>query len=165
VTSVSFDATPVPAARWTIVDASTIALDMPQAVALGLFQLGVSDGVGTSERPVTIAAVSSPALQWGTGDALNTVDRDLGLDMLVAGTPGELQLVRGSPSGVPTLGHFLLLAPDDPARVLVNAGAYVIPPAGWLAVHLGGLPDPAVVGATWFAKSFAIVRPRPIPGE
>ena len=161
VTSVKLDGVAIPAQRWTIVDASTITLDMPQAIALGSFSLAVSDGVGHAEQPVTIVAVSSPKLEWGTGDAANPVDHDLGLDMLVAGTPGELQLVRGSPSGAPTLGHFLLLAPGDPAAVLVNAGAYVIPAAGWLGVHLAPLPDPALVGSTWFAKSFAITRPRP----
>jgi hypothetical protein len=39
------------------------------------------------------------------------------------------------------------------------------PLQGWLSVHLGGLPDPALVGATWFARSFAIVKPKPYPAS
>jgi hypothetical protein len=49
--------------------------------------------------------------------------------------------------------------------VLVDAGSYVIPASGWIQVHLADLPDPAVVGATWFARSFDLAPPKPFPSS
>jgi hypothetical protein len=41
----------------------------------------------------------------------------------------------------------------------------VIPASGWIQVHLGDLPDPAVVGSTWFARSFELTPPKPFPSS
>jgi hypothetical protein len=165
VTSVLLDGVPIAPARYTIVGDTTITLDTPQASSLGAHELGVSDGAVTDELGITVVAPAGPRLQWGTGDPLAVVDRDDGLDMILSGLPGELHVVRGSPNGPPALDPHLRPAPGNPGAVLLDAGAYVIPPEGWLAVHLGGLPDPARVGATWFARSFALVPPRPYPAS
>ena len=52
------------------------------------------------------------------------------------------------------------------ARVLRHGGRVVVlgmtPRGGCgLAVHVPNLPTPALAGTRWFARSFAIVRPRP----
>jgi hypothetical protein len=160
-TSVLLDGAAISPSRYTIVDATTITLDMPQASSLGAHDLGVSDGATTDEFTVTIVTPATPKLQWGTGDAGNVVDRDLGMDMILAGQVGALHFVRGSPNGPPTFPAMgFLRAPD---MVLFDAGAHVIPAQGWISVHLGGLPDPTLVGSTWFAKSFSIEPPRPFP--
>jgi len=160
-TAVLLDGVGIDPARWTIQNATTITLDMPQASTLGAHDLGVTDGVLTDEFAVTIVAPATPKLQWGTGDALNVIDRDNGLDMLLAGQPGALHAVRGSHVGPPTFDKYF--RPLD--MVLVDAGSYVIPAAGWIQVHIPDLPDPAVVGAIWFAKSFALVPPKPFPSS
>ena len=157
-TSVVLDGVAIPPSRFTIVDPSTITLDIPQASSLGTHDLGVADGSGTDTFPVTIVAPATPTLQWGTGDALNVVDRDTGLGMIVSGPVGSLQVVRGSPNGPPTFDRYV-----RSPLALVDAGTYVIPAEGWVSAHLGGLPDPALVGATWFARSFEIVKPKPYP--
>ncbi|HEX6885623.1 MAG TPA: matrixin family metalloprotease [Planctomycetota bacterium] len=145
-------------ARLTLVDPGTVTLDMPQA-DLGGHALGVTDGTIVDELAVTVVPVPAPRLQWGAGDAFTLVSRAAGLDMLLAGTPGELHVVRGSPVGPP--GFPPRFTRPAPPQVLLDAGVYVIPDEGWLAVHLGGLPDPALVGSLWFARSFAVQRPRP----
>lgn len=155
VSAMTLDAFAIPASRWTLVDPSTITLDMPQAATLGVHNLGVSDGVGGDTFPVTIVANAAPTLEWGTGDALNPVVRGDGLDMRLAGPLGSLLLVRGSPNGPPTLSRYLRAI----SQPLVDAGAYVVPPNGWLFVHLGGLPDPNLVGATWFGRAFTPPAP------
>jgi hypothetical protein len=160
-TAVLLDGVGIDPSRYTIVNATTITLDMPQASSLGAHDLGVTDGATTDEFTVTIVAPATPKLQWGTGDALNVIDRDTGLDMILSGTVGALHVVRGSPSAPPTFGRFL--RPLD--MVLVDAGSYVIPASGWIAVHLADLPDPALVGATWFAKSFHVDPPQPFAGS
>jgi hypothetical protein len=159
-TAVLLDGVGISPSRYTIVNATTITLDMPQASSLGAHDLGVTDGPTTDEFTVTIAAPATPKLEWGTGDALNVIDRDNGLDMIVSGIPGRAHAVRGSRTGPPMLNH---LRPLD--QVLIDAGTYVIPAAGWLAIHLDDLPDPALVGATWFAKSFDLTPPKPFPAS
>jgi hypothetical protein len=131
---------------------------MPQAPSLGSVNLSVTDGSATDNFSVTIVAPATPTLEWGNGDPLNVVDQDLGLDIIVSGPVGQVHAVRGAPGSVPILEKLLGLA-GPPG--LVDAGAYVIPAEGWHAVHIPGLPDPALVGSTWFAKSFAIAAPRP----
>jgi hypothetical protein len=160
-TAVLLDGGVIAPSRYTIVDPTTITLDMPQADGLGAHDLGVTDGTITDEFAITLVVVPSARLEWGNGDPFNVVDRNDGLDMILAGQVGELHLVRGSPNGPPTFDRFV--RPGPPGQVLIDAGAYVIPSSGWIAVHQGGLPDPALVGATWFAKSFVMVPPRPFP--
>jgi len=161
-TEVLLDGVAIDPARYTIVDAGSITLDMPQASSLGIHEIGVGDGLVTDVVQVTIVAPAGPVLEWGNGDALNPVSRSAGLDLIVSGPPGQLQALRGSPLGPPTLAHFR----GKPGNPLVDAGAYVIPARGWLAVHLDGLPDPARVGSTWFARSFGIIGPGNIvPGN
>jgi hypothetical protein len=160
-TNVLMDGVPIDPARWTIQNATTITLDMPQAIALGQHDLGVTDGVVTDELPITIVAPATPKLQWGTGDAANVIDRDNGLDMILAGQPGAVHTVRGNRLQPPTLQKFS--RPLDLS--LVDGGTYVIPGAGWIQIHLDDLPDPAVVGATWFARSFDISQPKPFPSS
>jgi hypothetical protein len=159
-TAVLLDGVGIPPSRYTIVGPTTITLDMPQASSLGAHNLGVTDGPTTDQFAVTIVAPATPKLEWGTGDALNVIDRDNGLDMIVSGIPGRAHAVRGSPNGPPSLRR---IRPID--QILIDAGTYVIPPAGWLAIHLDHLPDPALVGSTWFAKSFDLTPPKPFPSS
>ena len=110
---------------------------------------------------VTIVVPATPKLQWGTGYPLNVIDRDNGLDIIISGQVGTAHAVRGSPVAPPTLNRYI--RPLD--MVLIDAGTYVIPAEGWLQVHLGDLPDPALVGATWFARSFELTPPKPFPAS
>src|SRR5262245_46302447 len=158
-TDVLLDGVPIDGERYTIVDANTITLDMPQASSLGAHNLGVTDGAVTDQFSVTIVSPATPKLQWGTGDALNTIVRANGLDIIVSGQVGTAHAVRGSPVAPPTLNKYI--RPID--MILIDAGTYVIPAEGWLQVHLGDLPDPAVVGSTWFARSFELTPPKPFP--
>jgi len=154
-TDVLLDGSPIDPARYTIVNATTITLDMPQAASLGAHNLGVTDGSATDNFSVTIVIPASAKLQWGTGDALNVVDMNDGLDLIVAGTPGEVHGVFGSRTGPPGVpNHFI-----TPVGVLRFAGVYTIPAQGWIAAHVEGLPDPALVGATWYGRSYVAGLP------
>ncbi|HEX6883203.1 MAG TPA: matrixin family metalloprotease [Planctomycetota bacterium] len=156
-TQLSLGATPIPSSRWTIVNATTITLDMPQAPSLGVVNLSATDGIQTDVFPVTIVAPTTPKLEWGNGDALNNVSRAAGLDMILGGEPGELHVVLSSPYAQPTFGRYLFDTSDR--RITVTG---VIPASGWLAVHVGDLPRLAL-GNTWFANSFHVQLPKPFP--
>ena len=59
VTSVLLDNVAIPASRWTIVNPTTITLDMPQASSLGFHELGISNGSVLEEFTVSIVAPAS----------------------------------------------------------------------------------------------------------
>ncbi len=159
-TDVQLDGGSIDPSRWTIVNPTTITLDMPQAINLGGHNLGVSDGFVTDDFAVTVVAPATPKLEWGTGDAGNVVDQDLGLTMVLSGQPGERHIVLSSPSGIPSLSPFLSkLNLTSEGTSLARPGTYTIPPSGWTMVVLPSLPDPALVGSNWFAKSFSLTRP------
>jgi hypothetical protein len=152
------DASVIPPSRWTIVNPTTITLDMPQASTLGAHTLGAGDGVATDNFPITVIVTSGPKLEWGNGDALNPVSRAAGLDMILAGTPGQMHVVLSNPNGQPTSpGRYLL---DAKNNRITFAG--VIPASGWLGAHVGQMPR-AALGNTWFANSFWVTLPKPFP--
>ncbi len=155
VTSVTLGGVTADPSSWTIVDFSTITLDPPQVTALGTVCLAVSDGTNTNTFSVVIVAPSAPKLQMGTGDALNVVDRDDGLDFILSGSAGATHVLRASPGAAPSLNGFLNLEPANPSATLVNGGAFVIPAQGWISVHISMLPDPGSLGEDWFSRSFA----------
>ncbi|NOT30708.1 MAG: matrixin family metalloprotease [Planctomycetes bacterium] len=165
-TSVTIDGSAIPASRWTIVNPTTITLDMPMVATLGAHNLGTTDGFVLDQFPITVVAPATPKLEWGTGDAGNVVDQDVGLTMTLSGQPGQRHIVLSSPVGPPSLSRFL-----DTANLLsegaslAKPGSYTIPASGWLSVSIPNLPDPAVVGANWFGKSFSLVRPLPFVGS
>jgi hypothetical protein len=165
-TSVTIDGAPIPASRWTIVNATTITLDMPLVATLGNHDLGVTDGVVPDEFTISVVAPSTPKLEWGTGDPGNVVDQDNGLNMVLSGPVGQLHLVLSSPSGSPAFGGFsnkISLLTEGAS--LAKPGAYRIPVSGWITIHIPDLPDPALVGSNWFAKSFSLARPQPFVGS
>ena len=161
VTSVLLDGEPIASARYTIVDDTEITLDMPQAAGLGSRELSVTDGVETSAFPISIVAPATPVLELGIGEALNAVDRDDGLDVLVAGPVGSRVVFRASSAGYPTLERYLNLDPADAAAPLINGHGFVIPAEGWASLHVPALPDPGPAGMDWFGLAFRTDAGRP----
>jgi hypothetical protein len=160
-TSVLVDGVAIPSSRWTLVDSSTITLDMPQAATLGAHDLGVTDGLVAAVIEVAVEAVPGPLLEWGNGEPLNPVSRAAGLDMILAGPVGSLQLVRSSPLGPPSFRGLIL----DAVNRTISPPPQVIPAAGWIGLHVGALPPPAA-GLQWFGRSFQIELPAaPVPSN
>jgi hypothetical protein len=158
VTDVLCDGSPVDVSLWSLVNSTTITLDMPQVATLGAHTLGVTNGTITDNLAVSIVAPATPKLQWGTGDSLNSVTQSGGLDMTLGGTPGSVHGVFGSSIAPPGAPRYLR---DSLTNVLRFPGVYTIPSSGWLEVHVEGLPDPNLVGALWFGKSYT-AGPTPV---
>jgi len=160
-TSVLLDGEPIASARYTIVDDTEITLDMPQAAGLGSRELSVTDGVDTSAFPISIVPPATPVLELGNGEALNAIDRNDGLDVLVAGPVGSRVVFRASSAGYPTLERYLNLDPADAAAPLINGHGFVIPAEGWASLHVPALPDPGPAGMDWFGLAFRTDAGRP----
>ena len=162
-TSVLLDGVAIPAPRWTIVDTSTITLDMPQAATLGLHELGVTDGVWTDVFAVTIVAPATPKYELGSGDPLNVIDVDFGVSWILSGIPGRVQRVYASPSNLPSNSRAFRLDIGNGFVNLFSLGKYVIPASGWLRIDVPPalLTDPGAAGAVLYSQTVELRLPRP----
>jgi hypothetical protein len=164
-TSVLLDGAAIDPARWTIVNATTITLDMPQSPTLGLHQLGVTDGAVTDQFPVTIVAPTTPRYELGSGDPLNVVDRDDGLPFILGGAVGSSHLVVASTSSLPSSNQYVSLGLGNNFTKIFVGSTFVIPAAGWLEVDIptSGLQDPGPAGKTFFSQTIQLGSPAPFP--
>jgi hypothetical protein len=161
--SVTLDGAAIAASRWTIVNPTLITLDMPQAPTLGAHDLGVTDGFVLDELAVTIVAPATPKYEMGTGDALNVVDRDNGLPLILSGVPGRQHRVYASLSNLPSNSPAYNLEIGNNFTNLYDGGQYVIPASGWLqlTVPTSALPDPGPGGAVFYSQTAEIFLPKP----
>jgi hypothetical protein len=160
VSTVSVDGVPLAPARVTLGDDTLVTVDPPQLGALGSHVIAVTDGFSTSSLSFEVVAPAGPVLQLGTGDPGNVVDRDDGLDVIVAGPVGALVHWRAS-RHLPSLHPPLHLDPSRAEAVLINGVTLTIPAQGWIAMHLASLPDPGPSGATWTAQAYRLDAGRP----
>jgi hypothetical protein len=162
VTALLLDGVPVPPERYTLGDLTTITLDMPQVASLGTHTLAVSDGIAGDEVDVEVLAPLAPRYQVGTGDPLNPIDRDDGIVLLLAGTPGSIQRVYVSHSNVPSSNLRMQLDIGASFSDLVVAGTFTIPAKGWMQVVVApqNVPDPGPAGTDYYSQTVQIRRPR-----
>jgi len=162
-TAVLIDGAPISPLRYTIVDASTITLDMPQLGSLGAHSIGVTDGGTPSEFPVSIVAPALPVLQLGSGDPLNVVDRDNGLPIVISGPVGSVQRLLASTSSLPSSNSYVSLGIGNGFSDLVNAGQFTVPASGWLQLNVptSALPNPGGGGLTFYCQLMELAFPTP----
>jgi len=104
VTGVLFNLfTSVPASEWTIVNDTTITLNIPQHQFLGPNTLSVTDGVVQRDIGITIVETTGPKLELGTGDPFNENPDGSSMNVIVAGTPGHVHRIYYSPSPLPSI--------------------------------------------------------------
>jgi hypothetical protein len=165
-TSVLLDGVPIPGSRYTIVNPTTITLDMPQASSLGSHQLGVSNGTSTDFFAVTIVAPATPRYQLGTGDALNVVDRSNGLPFVMSAAPGAVLRLVSSGSSVPSvIPGVISLDLGNNFTSLSTSSDFMVPAQGWLQVTVptGLLVDPSPLGRTFFSQAVDLTGGAPYP--
>lgn len=165
-TDVLLDGAPIAPSRYTLVNASTITLDMPQASSLGSHDLGVTDGGTTDNFGVTIVANASITYELGNGDALNVVDRSNGLNYIVAGTPGKTHRVTASVSNLPSVIPGVIdLALGNNFTMIFTGLDHTIPAQGWLSVFIpsGALVDPGPGGQIYYSQTVELGGGAPFP--
>jgi hypothetical protein len=162
-TAVLIDGAPIPSSRYTIVNDTLITLDMPQVATLGVHALSVTDGGTPSNFNVTVVAPIVPVYQMGTGDALNLVDRDNGLPIIVAGPVGTTQRILASGSNLPSTNAYVSLGIGNNFTSLVSGGQVTIPAKGWVQINVptGALPDPGAGMLTFYSQTFELEFPAP----
>jgi hypothetical protein len=162
-TAVLLDGVPIDPARYTIVDATTITLDMPQAPTLGAHALGVTDGAVTDAFSVTIVEPSTPRYQLGTGNPLNVVDRDVGFSYILSGVVGSSHVLVYSTSNLPSVNSYVSLSLGNDFASADILDTFVIPASGWLQVIVppGALADPGPAGKIVYSQTVEFANPIP----
>jgi len=127
-TDVLLDGVPL-ATSFTVVSASTITFDMPDA-GLGGHLVEVEKGAESASIPITVAANAAPTLQAGSGDDGDLVPAG-GFPVVLAGPPGDLHLLVLSTSSLPSnLPGKIHLDLGASFSQTVNAGLFVIGAGG-----------------------------------
>jgi len=165
LTDLTLDGNSIDVGSYTVVDDTTITLDMPQVASLGAHGLGVTDGIGGDELFVNVGAPATPKLQWGTGDDLNVVDRDNGLTIRLSGTVGTVHHVYVSFSNTPSVNGFVNFGIGANFSDLTNIGHFAIPASGvfTLNVPTANILDPGPGGLVLYSQSFQFTGPAPFP--
>jgi len=150
--------------HWTIVNDTTITVDMPQAIQLGSVPITVFDGQDFATINATWVPVSSPQLQLGTGDPLNGVDTDNGMDIIVAGGVGQVVWLFGSTSSAPSTSVNVNLDIGNNFSELIFLGSVNIGPQGYTMLHFtpSQLPNPTSP-VVRFAQGIQLTLPIPLP--
>ena len=156
--------TQIDPSRWTIVNDTTITIDMPQALQLGSIPITVFDGQNFASINGNFVEVSSPQLQLGNGDAFNIVDTDFGMEVIVAGQVGSLHYLFGSANALPSSSPSVNLDIGNNFSSLIFLGTVTIGPDGYTTLNFtpAQLPNPpnAIVR---YAQSIQLTLPTPVP--
>jgi hypothetical protein len=99
--SIELNGNLVDPSRYTIVNDTTITIDMPQGL-LGANTLSLSDGVDSSDIPITIVEPASPKLELGTGDDFSVTANGNPMNIIFAGTVGTSHQIWYSKSPLPS---------------------------------------------------------------
>ncbi|MEM7308387.1 MAG: matrixin family metalloprotease [Planctomycetota bacterium] len=122
---------------YTVVNGTTITFDAPVAPALGTATVTVRDGADSDSATLTYTANSPPALQAGNGDAPVSAFSFGGLDLTLAGEPGELHVLLASTSNAPTaVPGFFDLGIGNGWTSLFHLGTLAIGPSGTTSLNI-----------------------------
>jgi uncharacterized protein (TIGR03790 family) len=115
-----------------------ISLDMPQVGHLGTVTIGVTDGTLHDEISVPMLPTSAPTLQMAGGDPGAVVFQALGVDAILAGTPGASQVLVASIYPAPSVLPGVVALDLGAAFAFVPiVGTYAIDATqGWTKVHI-----------------------------
>lgn len=153
----------VPAGSTSSPDPQTLLFEMPQTAQLGQQLLSISSSSRTLNIPIEVVPNAQPTLQIGNVLGESPVDPALGVDMILAGLPGELHVVAWSPSPVQSIAPGVVtLSLGNAFSQLFLAGPnliYTIPSSGWIAFNQGA--STTVSGMTFYAQSVRLTGGTP----
>jgi len=136
VTGIELNTELIPGSSWTIVNPTTITIDLPQAPSLGSNTLFFHRSGGASAMAgLTVVAPTTPKLQLGTGDPANVITQASGVDVIVGGEPGEQHWLYYSTSNVPSNASKLCLSMGNNFTEMWFLKRYTVPAKGWFQTN------------------------------
>ncbi len=118
-------------ANWTIVNDTTITVDLPQFGFLATTNLLVASASDSDFGNITVEANTTPAMQLGTGDDFNVIHDGEDMRVVLAGTPGTLHKIYYSASALPSCHPKSKWAMGDQFSNFFYATEATIPAKGW----------------------------------
>jgi hypothetical protein len=160
-TVVELDGVALDAGSFTIVDGSTLTLDLPPA-GVGAHALTVRRGARSASTSLQVRTPTAPRLQLGTGDPGNAIGGGQQLRILAGGPIGSQQIVvmstRLAPSSSP-LGTLLIGAGSSDLHFVA---VLAIPAAGFASQLL--LPHPSAPVLV-YAQTLSLGAGSPFPAS
>ena len=115
---------------YTVVDDTTITLDMPQVTTLGTQTISIQKDQELVSADLDVVEAADPTLQVGNGDPLNPVAGSV--DLLIAGPVGETEVVLYSFSDAPSsFPPYVNLDLGSDFTDLFLLELYTVPSTGW----------------------------------
>ena len=133
--TVELDGVPLLEGAFTLVDDGTITVDLPPA-GVGAHTLTVRRGAQSDSATFQAVLPPGPRLQIGTGDALNSIDSDGPVPLLLSGPAGTPQLVVMSLTLTPSTAPFVNLLIGGNFSDLVLVSTQLVPASGFVATSL-----------------------------
>lgn len=145
--------------RYTVVNDTTITLDMPTVSSLGDIDVTVTTDEGSDTDQITVVAPSGLVLQIGDGDGLSAISSSEGLDIAIAGPVGTTHYLLYSISNVPSSIPIVTLDLGNNFSQLEFAFDTVIPASGVFETNVA--LGPIVV--VWYFQTISLNFGTPIP--
>ena len=144
VASVLVDGVPLTSfpPMYVVIDDATLTFALPLASQLGPIPIVLSSPAGSASTSIEVEANATPVVELKNSDP-GFLFQTLGLQLTLGGNPGDIAVVIGSPSALPTtLPGIVDLAIGNNGTSLFVLGAPLIGPAGYteLTVPMAGLP-------------------------
>ncbi|MFT5463278.1 MAG: hypothetical protein ACI8QS_002164 [Planctomycetota bacterium] len=147
---------------YTVQTEGFISFEMPLVSSLGPVELRVDDPNGSASSSIIVEAPLVPVHQVGAGEEINAVYPALGADFILAGEPGDLQLLVYSMSNIPSVtGPVSLLLGNNFTDIQI-AGAYTIGVAGWTGFNI---PVTGVTLTSFYSQSVRVTGGAPFPAS
>ena len=101
----------------------------------------------------------------GNGEVLNTVHQPDGFSLKFGGRPGSVQFLYASMTDAPSVNAWVNFGLGGNFSQLFFGGSFTIPSKGWteLAIPPSAIGDPGFFGQFWYAQTFALDLPAPLP--
>lgn len=159
-TQVNVSGTPV--TGLTVVNDTTLTVDMPNGLGLGVQALEVTNGFETDQQLITIVANASNTLEVGNGDLVgNDSSETVSFPLILAHQPGKLVQLLASNSNVPSfLPAGINLSIGNAFTELIDLGFFFIPASGQQPLNI---TPTGLAGNTFYFQTLEIPLPFGFP--
>ena len=130
--------------EYSIVNDNTLTFKLPLLSKLGIVDISLTNPSGTGATTIDVVANSTPVVDLSNSDPAFII-QGVGVDITVAGQPGDIAIIGVSKDLIPTPLPGLIdqpLAIGNNFTTLIQLGNPIVGPAGYKTIHIAlqGIP-------------------------
>ncbi len=163
-TTVAVDGVPLAATAFVRGGNTWINVD-PPLLAIGPHQLTVTEGSLSETVNFDVVAPAGPRFQCMDGNPGDPVFSVTGVDLVYADQPGHVHYCYWSTSNIPSVHPLLTLGLGNQFTQIMRCGFIVIPPQGYVQVHLGVSPSILPMDTPVYSQSACLTHGLPLPAS